>query len=56
MSETNNIPEHVIEVVSDSLGVYPSLVQTYILFVDSLHNLMRNTNEIWVSQFRDVEK
>ena len=56
MSETKKIPEHVLEVVSESLGVYPSLVQTHILLVDALHNLMRNTKEIWVNQFMDDKK
>lgn len=56
MSDTNKIPEHVIDMVSESLGVYPSLVQTHILLEDALHNVMRNTKEIWVNQFMDDKR
>lgn len=56
MNEVRKVPDHIIEMVSESLGGYPSLVQTHILLEDALHNVMRNTKEVWVNQFMDDKR
>jgi len=52
-SNTDKIPDKIIELVENKIGSYPCLIQTPFYSSEVLKSIMKNSKEIWFNHFID---